>query len=271
VSQTFSTIAQNASEAAYPHLWQGLAGVWSPSLGVTGESLRDVSGRKHHGTLQSMDPSKDWQASGGGWLLDFAGNPNRVQCGKRINDALINHITLVMWARFDSVASAQSIISTIASSGGNGQHFEVGRVSGKLSFIDSTSTTIAYATDSMTIGEHFVAVTRTGSSTSKTFSFFIDGQPAGTQTVSGTTRTDGGGGNFTIGRAGDYSGLYLNAGVRGAAAWGRALADAEIKALYQAGPGDWLKRKPRRVYSIPGPAFKAAWATRATTIAGVLR
>jgi hypothetical protein len=59
--------------------------------------------------------------------------------------------------------------------------------------------------------------------------------------------------------------------LQGAAAWQRALTAAEIKALYQAGPGDWLKRNRRRVYSIPAPAFKAAWATRATTIAGVLR
>jgi hypothetical protein len=34
--------AKNASQSAHPNLWDGLVGAWMPSLGVTGETLRDV-------------------------------------------------------------------------------------------------------------------------------------------------------------------------------------------------------------------------------------
>ena len=78
MTETFSTIARNASEAAHPHLWRGLVRAWVPALGVTGDTLRDVSGRKHHGTLTNMDLATDWQASDGGWCLDFDGTNDYV-------------------------------------------------------------------------------------------------------------------------------------------------------------------------------------------------
>jgi hypothetical protein len=47
-----SGYAKSASESAHPNLWDGLVGAWMPGLGVTGETLRDVSGNDNHGTLQ---------------------------------------------------------------------------------------------------------------------------------------------------------------------------------------------------------------------------
>jgi len=44
--------AKNASQSAHPNLWDGLVGAWMPSLGVTGETLRDVSGNGNHGTFE---------------------------------------------------------------------------------------------------------------------------------------------------------------------------------------------------------------------------
>jgi len=57
--------ARSAGESAYPDDWKGLAGLWVPSLGATGQTLRDVSGEKNHGTLNSAT----W---GSGFLTTFS-------------------------------------------------------------------------------------------------------------------------------------------------------------------------------------------------------
>ena len=45
IKPSFSTgYAKNASESANPNLWKGLVGAWMPSFGVTGNTLKDVSG-----------------------------------------------------------------------------------------------------------------------------------------------------------------------------------------------------------------------------------
>lgn len=66
--------ARNASESENPKLWDGLVGAWMPSLGVTGGTLRDVSGNENHGTLTNMDPASDWVNTGKGLALDFDGS-----------------------------------------------------------------------------------------------------------------------------------------------------------------------------------------------------
>jgi len=63
--------AKSADESASPHLWNGLVGAWMPSLGVTGDTLRDVSGNGNHGTLTNMDAATDWVATSKGLALDF--------------------------------------------------------------------------------------------------------------------------------------------------------------------------------------------------------
>ena len=70
--------ARNASESARPHLWKGLVGAWAPSLGVTGDTLRDVSGNGNDGTLTNMDPATDWVATSKGLALDFDGSDDYV-------------------------------------------------------------------------------------------------------------------------------------------------------------------------------------------------
>jgi hypothetical protein len=69
-----SGYAQSAGESAHPNLWDGLVGAWMPSMGVTGKTLRDVSGNENHGTLTNMDPATDWVTSEKGSALDFDGN-----------------------------------------------------------------------------------------------------------------------------------------------------------------------------------------------------
>ena len=65
--------ARSAGQARYPGLRKGLAGLWLPSLGPSGSTLWDWSGRHNRGTLIDMDPGTDWVMTDKGWALDFDG------------------------------------------------------------------------------------------------------------------------------------------------------------------------------------------------------
>lgn len=77
--------ARSASESANPHLWRGLIGAWVPSMGVTGNILHDVSTFKNHGTLTNMDAGTDWIIGKNGYALDFAGDDDYVDIGKKLD------------------------------------------------------------------------------------------------------------------------------------------------------------------------------------------
>lgn len=53
--------ARNASESENPNLWDGLVGAWMPSLGVTGNTLRDVSGNGND--VVQVGAGAGWKAS----------------------------------------------------------------------------------------------------------------------------------------------------------------------------------------------------------------
>ncbi len=76
--------ADRPSRSAYPGLWEGLIGAWVPALGVTGGTLRDVSGHGVHGTLVSI-PSTGWGISNNprvpGYALTFDGSADYVTMG----------------------------------------------------------------------------------------------------------------------------------------------------------------------------------------------
>jgi hypothetical protein len=63
----------------------GLVGAWCPSLGPSGYTLLDRSGRGNHGTLTNMDAATDWVGTPGGWALDFDGTNDYVLAGLNLN------------------------------------------------------------------------------------------------------------------------------------------------------------------------------------------
>lgn len=62
----------------HPSLRYGLVGAWCPSLGASGLSLIDRSGRGVHGTLNNMGGQDNWRASGSGVALSFDGTDDLV-------------------------------------------------------------------------------------------------------------------------------------------------------------------------------------------------
>ena len=96
-----SGYARNASESENPQLWDGLVGAWMPSLGVTGETLRDVSGNGNHGTLTNMDAATDWVATNKGLALDYDGSSHYVNLGFQVQDKLImsQQASVAVWVK----------------------------------------------------------------------------------------------------------------------------------------------------------------------------
>jgi len=97
--------AKNASQSAHPNLWDGLVGAWMPSLGVTGETLRDVSGNGNHGTLTNMDAATDWVATSKGLALDFDGGTSSNHVSLGASDKIYENLTAatwVFWVKFNS-------------------------------------------------------------------------------------------------------------------------------------------------------------------------
>jgi hypothetical protein len=65
-------------QRGYESLRLGLVGAWCPSLGATGYTLLDRSGRNSHGTLTGMGGQNNWQPSGSGLALSFDGSNDTV-------------------------------------------------------------------------------------------------------------------------------------------------------------------------------------------------
>jgi len=103
--------ARGPAEARYPGLWKGLVGAWFPSLGPTGLTLRDISGRGNHGTLTSMDPATDWVVTEKGYALDFDGTNDYVNLGvPKVLTAGVATLSCFCWFRTANLAADQRTI-----------------------------------------------------------------------------------------------------------------------------------------------------------------
>lgn len=273
MTETFATIARNASEAAYPHLRRGLVGAWVPSLGVTGGTLRDVSGRGNHGTLTNMDPATDWKVSGGGWCLDFDGsNDNVVGAAQSLSGLSV--LTVCVWYNPQTRKAYGGIVSTASQfseamatqwllyDGAFSNAGRVGIVAGGAALFTAAGNSV------LNEWQQYVAVF--DGSSSKIYRNAVEQATTGSI---GALAYDA----ATSLKLASYTATkgYNDCRISEVMVYNRALTAVEVQQLYQLGSGEigraLTRQTRRRVYSVLGPAFKAAWATRATTIAGVLR
>lgn len=103
--------ARNAAQSEYPELWRGLVGLWSPSLGPTGLTLRDWSGYQKDGTLTNMDAATDWIASEKGWALDYDGSNDSVLISNANELTLVgSDLTVTAWIKMTTNSSFRGII-----------------------------------------------------------------------------------------------------------------------------------------------------------------
>jgi hypothetical protein len=94
-------------------LWDGLVGAWMPSLGVTGDTLRDVSGNSNHGTLTNMDAATDWVATSKGSALNYDGSSHYVNLGLQVQDKLImsQQASVAVWVKPSADQAESGLVS----------------------------------------------------------------------------------------------------------------------------------------------------------------
>lgn len=250
MTETFSTIANNASEAVFPHLRQGLVGAWVPSLGVTGETLRDVSGRGYPGKLTNMDAATDWQTSGGG-SLDFDGTNDYV-----LLPLISIKLPFSLYVRFRSANQTrplQSLFTADANNAVNPLYCGVHYISGSSRMVFYGDGAYAANSDPFTQDSswhHYAWSVQLGGDGK----YFRDGVQIGAFARNVTAKPPRTGSIGAI-KPVLSVGFAAQGGIAGCSRWSRALTAAEIQTLYQTGPGGWLARKRRRVYSIPSGAI----------------
>jgi len=109
----------------YPSLRQGLVGCWVPSLGASGLSVIDRSGRGSSGTLVAPS-SNTWTASGSGVALAFDGSTQYASLP--FAGTFSASATLSMWVKRDAATPTSpdgntGFFNANASDGGQESHY----------------------------------------------------------------------------------------------------------------------------------------------------
>lgn len=121
-----SGYAKSASESANPNLWDGLVGAWVPNLGVTGDSLRDISGKGSHATGDNFDVGTDWGITEVGPALTLSGDGSEGMITDVSASDLVGtggerfYITLSFWVKVNSVHQGMILGGT---NGGNNRFY----------------------------------------------------------------------------------------------------------------------------------------------------
>ena len=258
-------------------LTDGIIGCWSPSVRGSGYLLPDLSGRGNHGVLTNMDAGTDWPGAAvrgtHGRVLDYDGSNDFADCGLRLNAALVDKLTISMWAVFRTRNAVNVPISNLTAGASNGFALEMGRTANKLTWLQNGATVDATSTGSITDADwHHVVITRNGATGSWTITFAIDGVIS-THTTAANPAAASSSGVLAIGRYGSFTGGFdFNGQIGEVAIYQRALPEAEIRDLFRQGNGaigrQLTGQTRRRVYGFAPAGFRAYWARRQNQIIG---
>ena len=221
---------------------QGLIGAWCPSLGPSGYTLLDRSGRGNHGTLTNMDAATDWVVSPGGWALDFDGSNDYVSLP---SISVANEVTISTW--FYARSTVQGMIFNKQTTNAA---FNMPIFSGSLYIRGGGITPVVTATIIANTLYHAVATIKGTVGT-----IYLNGVQAATGSVAAIANTTG---VCEIGRYGDFGGgYYFNGWLSDVGLWNRALTAPEAAELYrrqQGGLGRLLTQQvQRRSYAFKVP------------------
>ena len=266
-----SGYAKNASQSAHPNLWDGLVGAWMPSLGVTGETLRDVSGNGNHGTLTNMDPASDWVGTSKGLALDFDGSNDYVDCGVSKSTEVIDSISITGWVRKEVNKSLNQCIINAWRNPYNARVcfiLSFWRSDGRLQFFHRNQfgqTDQVFSSVSIPNNE-WTHIATTSDET--TIRHYINGKSAGSGTQNYQRYADT---SYSSGiRIGDLLGNErLQGSIANMSIYNRALSPTEIKHLYVDSLAPFRK-KQRVSVAVPGAVFRPYFAKQSTQLTGPL-
>ena len=263
--------ARNASESANPNLWKGLVGAWMPSFGVTGNTLKDVSGNGNDGTLTNMDAASDWVGTSKGLALDFDGVNDYVSINAANLYPDLTQATWSFWIKFRSFTYFYNQISETvpAPSTTNYQLSCLVRPTGKLAFYaagnpDSNYDNTGIHTLSTDTWYNLTYVFKGSERQEGWVNGIYDGG-AGSPIASLTASTQDCRFSFS-----NFATRYINGTYGSVRLYSRALSPTEIKQLYL-NPAAPFERKQQTVGISTAQAFNPYWANQATQLAGTLQ
>jgi len=235
---SFSQSASSRRMAnATSSLKQGLVGAWCPSLGASGLTLIDRSGKNNHGVLTNMGGQDNWRASGSGVALNFDGTNDYVVGTQAFESTAV---TFSLWAYFRTNPTNYPMLLQLRRSGGanatnsvqmlhrpNGDTFGGGSGSRIMFNIDTTGGNTSFPVAALTAGAwvHYC-----GTYSGSTLSLYVNGVLA--QSRTSATGVPTGMNQLNIGNnLGAQSDGYLDGLVDDARIYNRALTPTEIRLL----------------------------------------
>ena len=249
--------ARNASESENPKLWDGLVGAWMPSLGVTGETLRDVSGNGNHGTLTNMDAASDWVVKESNQSVEISGgNSEHINISNSLTNSDMKAIGsgdhTIISNVYNLATFEEDIIGSDGIGAGNVLLMLVSsRVRGHVWLSSGVS-----VVDSHVIGTNKWMQVVQRAKFGETLEVYVDGKRSASTSLPNLPFDKGAG--FLIGaRYAGYRGTFLG-NIGSTFAYNRALTPQEIKQLYVDSLAPF--RKKQRV-SVAVPAAVAPSAT----------
>jgi len=101
----------------YPSLRQGLVFAACPSLGASGLSLIDRSGRNNHGTLVNMAGQNNWRGNGSGVALSLDGVDDSLSVGRIPEIESRQQFSVSLWCSFVQVSGVQYALFSYGATG----------------------------------------------------------------------------------------------------------------------------------------------------------
>ena len=250
IKPSFSTgYAKNASESANPNLWKGLVGAWMPSFGVTGNTLKDVSGNGNDGTLTNMDAASDWVATSKGLAIRTEADQRIICDGKATDLPMSGSFTAgVLVNNVSTDYPDGALISKASESSPHGTAF-----AGWILYMNSSGNLRAYWRGAFRSGsvaivlsqKKWLSIFMRYDAASDEGNIIVNGENKLTFTTSVTPLA-----SFQDIRIADYktNSVVRNVNANYAVAWvyDRALSDSEIKQLYL-NPAAPFERKQQTV------------------------
>jgi len=119
---TYQTgFARSADQSERPQDWRQLVGWWLPSLGPTGDTLRDLTAFQHHGTLTSMPAA--WVRDQGRLALEFDGSADYVDLKSPIFDPTDSQMSFMLWLNTDVVNGEDTLLGARNNAANTGFEF----------------------------------------------------------------------------------------------------------------------------------------------------
>lgn len=225
--------AKNASQSAHPNLWDGLVGAWMPSLGVTGGTVKDVSGNSNDVTLFA---DAHFETTSRGHAIDFDRNGDYAVSAENTSFVIgTGAFTILQWVYVRSLANVGYGMWDTLELGGNfnrlndfvlfwsGTQIGYNKVG-----VYSSSANRVQSDNALNLNEwHLIGLRRKNTGANGT-----DVITNLTKNTSYTLATNITSTANVFGRISEVNSYHLDGQIASFQMWGRALSDAEIKQLY---------------------------------------